>query len=278
MGNQQLNNKEESMYQIYKITCPTGETYYGQHRGDIFDDDYWGSGVRITNYYNKHTEYSESDYIREVLYSVETQEECNELEIQVIFNGRITDKDCMNIADGGDNTAKINDYIWITNDIEESLIYYEDTIPEGYHTGRLPGSCGGYNTDKVLYNNGIIEKYFSEDPGNGWVIGRLNEYQWYTNGIEERKLIIGTQPDNWKEGRLPNANGNLGSHWYNNGVEQTWCIDGQEPEGWVKGKLITCNMDFSSGKKWYNNGHEQRMYYPNEQPDGWSLGMLKRSR
>ena len=52
---------------IYKITCTAGtfkdKFYFGQHTTDNLDDNYTGSGRKITNYIKKHP----NDYVKEII-------------------------------------------------------------------------------------------------------------------------------------------------------------------------------------------------------------------
>ena len=62
------------------------------------------------------------------------------------------------------------------------------------------------NKKSNWYNNGSENRFITEHPGNGWVLGRINQ--------------------------KPSTNGCL---WYNNGVQQS--LTKNPPEGWVKGML-----------------------------------------
>lgn len=51
--------------QIYKITnTENGKIYVGKFKGDIFKDDYWGSGILINEEYKHH---GKDKFIREVI-------------------------------------------------------------------------------------------------------------------------------------------------------------------------------------------------------------------
>lgn len=59
------------------------------------------------------------------------------------------------------------DFVWWTNDIEER--HCEECPGEDFHRGRLHREIIHRNA----YNNGIICKWFVEDPGEGWTRGFL---------------------------------------------------------------------------------------------------------
>ncbi len=62
------------------------------------------------------------------------------------------------------------------------------------------------NKQNRWYNNGVKNSFTSNHPGEGWVLGRINQkpttkgYKWYNNG-EEQKLT-NEKPHGWVSGML----------------------------------------------------------------------------
>lgn len=64
-----------------------------------------------------------------------------------------------------------------------------------------------YNKNSRWYNNKIENTLSTKHPGDGWVIGRLNQKpttkgcNWFNNGVEQR--LTNNPPDGWIKGMLP---------------------------------------------------------------------------
>jgi group I intron endonuclease len=64
-----------------------------------------------------------------------------------------------------------------------------------------------YNKQSKWYNNGKENTLSTGHPGQGWVLGRLNQKpttkgnKWFNNGIEQR--LTKNPPDGWIKGMLP---------------------------------------------------------------------------
>lgn len=85
---------------IYKITLTKGKWkdhfYYGQHTTNNLDDDYKGSGTKLSKYYKKYP----NDYIKEIISYHKTDEELNEAEYEIIHPW-LNNKQCLNLMEGG---------------------------------------------------------------------------------------------------------------------------------------------------------------------------------
>jgi group I intron endonuclease len=63
------------------------------------------------------------------------------------------------------------------------------------------------NTGSKWFNNSVINKFQKEHPGEGWILGRLNQKpstlgnKWYNNGTQQ--ICSKTKPDGWVRGMLP---------------------------------------------------------------------------
>lgn len=84
---------------IYKtIDLKTGKIYIGQHKNNVFDKDYHGSGIIITNIKRKRP----TDLITELIEYCDTCDILNEREIYWITKYNSTDKSIgYNISTGG---------------------------------------------------------------------------------------------------------------------------------------------------------------------------------
>lgn len=101
---------------IYKTIIPTSEGlkyYIGQHKSQVFDKNYYGSGVKLKKWiFSKTNGKIKSPYcmsskiakelglITEVLAIAESAEELNALE-ETFVNNALNDKNCWNIIEGG---------------------------------------------------------------------------------------------------------------------------------------------------------------------------------
>ena len=149
--------------------------------------------------------------------------------------------------------SKSKGKIWINNGVEQTMA---NECPEGWVEGRLYFN----RTNLILYNNGLENKYFSEDSDipEGYVKG----------------AIPGTRDSN-----------NRGRIAYNNGIDHIYLKPDQEPpEGYVKGysrdrklKNSKSSKHQNKGKYCYNNGVCNRYFSDGDSiPEGWIKGGLSR--
>lgn len=84
-------------YLVYKTTHnPTGKFYIGRHSTNKIDDDYLGSGVKITRMINK---YGKEQFTKEIIKICESPNEMIELEVEEIrkvFDNQL----CLNLMIG----------------------------------------------------------------------------------------------------------------------------------------------------------------------------------
>lgn len=85
---------------IYKITCTTGsfkgKFYFGQHTTNKLNDDYKGSGKKLSDYYKKYP----NDYVKEIISFHDTQDDLNDAEYKII-KPWLNHPMCLNLCDGG---------------------------------------------------------------------------------------------------------------------------------------------------------------------------------
>lgn len=87
-------------YTIYKITNKiNGKIYIGKHQTDNPNDDYYGSGKAIKEAIKK---YGKENFIKEILYIFDTEEEMNVKERKLITEEFIKREDTYNLGIGGE--------------------------------------------------------------------------------------------------------------------------------------------------------------------------------
>jgi hypothetical protein len=105
------------MFELYKITTPTGKTYYGQHENKKFpiDDGYMGSGILLLKSFKK---YGKINHIKEILEISEDKVIIDILEIgEIWYKSKIIKEDCLNIAQGGQNRVNYDPMVQLRNSI-----------------------------------------------------------------------------------------------------------------------------------------------------------------
>lgn len=97
------------MYEIYRITTPTGKTYYGQHRNPNHPkpDGYLGSGRILRLSFRKH---GKAGHVKEILETCVSRRDADEAERRVIAEARVRGEDCLNLTDGGTGGLTGNQY------------------------------------------------------------------------------------------------------------------------------------------------------------------------
>ena len=91
----------------------------------------------------------------------------------------------------------------------------------------------------------------------------VQKMKWYNNGINEHKYEEGTQPEGWILGRL------LNYYWITNGVEEIHISKSDPiPSGYTRGRVKKFK-----GKKIYHKDNIQIMCFPGEEPKGFILGV-----
>lgn len=86
-------------YTIYKTTNSiTNEFYVGQHATSDLDDGYLGSGVDLLQSVKK---YGKENFIKEILYIFDTEEEMNNKEIEIVDESFLSNPLVLNKQPGG---------------------------------------------------------------------------------------------------------------------------------------------------------------------------------
>ena len=107
---------------------------------------------------------------------------------------------------------------YYTNGINEKRILPDESIPKGWHKGRVKSSAT--TTDCVWINNGKESKFIYKTQliPNGWVRGRIKTQ---VNGEKTKQTILSQH-----------------RHWYNNGEKQISLAKNDSiPSGYILGRL-----------------------------------------
>lgn len=101
-------------YTIYKTTNSiTNEFYVGQHATSDLDDGYLGSGVDLLQSVKK---YGKENFIKEILYIFDTEEEMNNKEIEIVDESFLSNPLVLNKQPGG----------WGLNGTRKSVVVFDE--------------------------------------------------------------------------------------------------------------------------------------------------------
>lgn len=237
-----------------------GKKYIGQHRSNIFDKSYFGSGILINKAIEK---YGRENFKCEILKECYSDEELNLSEKEFVekFDASNSDE-FYNIARGGLGhtcdpwnkgkhgtvseksleTWKKCQHLPASEKQKKTLAEIRKNISVSEETREKLSKA---QKDKICINNGEINKYINKESldeflSNGWVIGmittnRKNFYNKFVNTkySEENKDKL----ENWKSNLSKAFSGRI---WVSNGInsKQIWPeeIDNYISNGWHKGR------------------------------------------
>jgi group I intron endonuclease len=88
---------------IYLITSPLGRTYVGQHKSELFDEDYWSSS-KNKEFWNDLQQFGKEKFTRVIICWYQSKKEADELEEIYVekYNAHIS-KGGYNLTKGGGN-------------------------------------------------------------------------------------------------------------------------------------------------------------------------------
>ena len=209
-------------YTIYKITNKIdGKYYIGKHQTKDLNDGYMGSGKLIKRAIKK---YGIQNFIKEILYSYNTEEEMNAKEKELVNISEET----YNLCEGGQGGFG---YINRTgkNIYENHGVLAAKNAKETVRFKRLTNEEYNLNylaRQKQVSNLGV--EAFKQKYPNGIWLGKIHS--------EKTKRTIGEKNSKHQTG---SGNSQYGSIWVTNGSENKK-IRKEEiiPEGWYKGRKL----------------------------------------
>jgi len=192
-----MARKEKRFHYIYKITNKKdGKYYIGMHSTDNLDDDYFGSGKRITNSIRRH---GKDSHTKEILEYFEDRESLRKREIELVNEDLLNDPMCMNLQPGGGG-GFINEK----------------------HMKKC-SSSGGRGFSEKLKNDADFRLHFkkltSETIKKAWKDGAYSERSPTFKDkkhTEDTKKIIGEKNS---INRIGNKNSQFGTRWVNKNQE-----------------------------------------------------------
>jgi len=165
-------NESKKLHYVYQIKNEiNGKIYIGKHSTNNFDDNYMGSGTRITRAIKK---YGIENFTKRIIDVCLTEEQAFELESFIVDKEFIERSDTYNILIGG-----AGGIVWSSKarknlkEVNKDRVYLND--------GWIVGRCKKKNKNyfgSVRINNGTKEKSIKRDVLNnyldsGWKLGRL---------------------------------------------------------------------------------------------------------
>ena len=208
-------------YTIYKITNKiNGKTYIGKHQTKNLEDGYMGSGKYLKSAITKH---GIENFTKEILFVLDTEEEMNYIEKELVTIDFCESKNTYNICEGGQGGFSY---------INQNKLYgFSD--PAVALKGRL-------TVNKILNDRLVNDKEYKErwlksvTEANRKKIIDYGPVWTGKNHTEEtkKKMSISSQGKN-----IGQNNGNFGKIWITNGVQNKMIYDNDIiPDGWYKGR------------------------------------------
>ena len=117
---------EHKYHYFYKITnLLNNHFYYGIHSTDNLNDGYFGSGQRLKMAIKL---YGRENFKKEILKFFDSREKLSEYEALIVNENCVADRECYNMAIGGDKRNCMlvvdseNNYIWLPKTSETDAI------------------------------------------------------------------------------------------------------------------------------------------------------------
>lgn len=247
----------KTYYYIYKITilkgCWKGKYYIGKHETTNLDDNYLGSGVKITTWFKRKERIEGVDYKKEILCYCKDVDEMWKMENYYISDKYETDDMCLNCMEGGhgghlstETIQKISDIANSKTPEEKEQInkkrrdYYNNN-PEIRKRANenirkaVSGRCWLNNGDEHIMPKLEDAEYFKSQ---GFIEG--SGFHTYKTNRKERTRK--SKYDLYIEQSFRKRNlRNRYRTWFNNGVEEIWIlpddIEYRKSIGFVEGRL-----------------------------------------
>ena len=233
--------------QVYIMHC-NDYHYVGVHKGDIFKDNYFGSGIAWRNVVNK---YGKENIIREVIDTYDNQQTRDDLEKHYItLYKSLYENKLLNIAEGGQGGN-------LGPEVNAKISKAVSGCGNGMYGRRLCGALNGmYGKTHPGYNKG--NHYKLDMPERSAKLSIANKGKHHT---EETKNKIRIARKNQKNLNLKSA---TGKHWYYNKEtdEELQIFEKDKPEGFELGR----RPQSTKGKIYWNNGETDILLSINELP------------
>ena len=232
-----MQNKDIKFGYIYKTTIIDNNSklnnhyYIGKKESSVFDKNYFGSGLIITEYINK---YGKNNLICEILEWADTREELNKLEYKWVDKERLKDPLCLNkcLGGSGGNTIILYSddekmhFIDKMKDIGKELWKNEEYILH-VKLGRYIALKEKYESSPIFLNCKNELLYPSDFSSN------TVKFRWYNNGTYQAMLPITHKLNGWVHGKLFSKHEKY--NYYHNGIFQL--VGYKKPDGFIEGKL-----------------------------------------
>lgn len=201
-------------YIIYQTTnIINNKIYIGKHITSNIDDGYLGSGKRLINAIKK---YGCKNFKREILFFLNSEEELNLKEQELVNLEFIQRNDTYNITLGGNGGVTV---------LLEGHPLYEQTKQ------KISNSRKGSRH----WTNGVLTKLSKDCPGEGWYIGRASNSNFKHSDLVKSNM------------KSAMSGGNM--CWWNNGHINKRQKDKPIGDDWAKGRLkSSISNKFLSGK------------------------------
>jgi len=209
-------------YTIYKITHrSSGKIYIGKHQTNNLDDGYMGSGKILKRAVEK---YGIEEFEKEILFDLNSEEEMNTMEAELVTEEFCSRNDTYNLCPGGhggwgyvNSNGKSVNYITKDNSLELAKLskdrkeFLSKTDPEWKRKYSENHSKAQVKRQKT-HGNGFKNKSHSDE----WKLrqsevmklrqsGKNNSQfgsMWITNGTENKKISkLDIIPEGWYKGR-----------------------------------------------------------------------------
>lgn len=207
--------------QIYDMSYGSYH-YVGKHDGDIFKDNYFGSGIAWSNVVKKH---GKENIKRIILETYDTKEQANILEKKYIKEAKFAyGNNCLNIADGGQGGD-------LGPEVRARISAAVSGERNGMYGRRLCGEANGMygkTHPNWNYSNWRPSEEMKQAQRER-MLGDLNPCK--REDVKEKLRIAAKK-------QINRSGGVKGGHWYTNGIESKCFLDGQQPDGWYRGRTI----------------------------------------
>lgn len=208
-----MHKDKKMFYLIYQTTnLVNGKIYIGKHKTSNLDDGYLGSGSLLKKAISK---YGVENFKKEILYILDTVEEMNLKEKELVTKEFVSNKNTYNLRLGGEGGF---DYIHANAisiqtrlKISKALKGRKGTFlgkKHSSHTKKLISELAKQQTHSAerRYKHSEIMKIKSKGSNNSQ-FGTM----WITNGVSNKKIKKDEPiPLNWYKGRTKIINSNQG--------------------------------------------------------------------